>query len=316
MPRVVLVIGASQYLGARTVQTLQDDPGVDRVLGVDSAPPHLPIGEAEFVHADACGDGVDRVIRESGADTVLHLGLLSTDRGPVQENTRVGTMQVLAACQRSTAVSRLVLRSGSALEARDVAEVETYTRGLARRRPDLSVAVLRFANIIGPSVETPLTHYLGMRVVPTMRGHDPRMQFIHEDDGVEVLRRMALGSGSPYDGFFDVAAPGAMPLSACLRRVGRPGIPVPERGLRVLGGLGRRRGAHYSPERLRRLCCDRVFDTGQLERVLEWTPTHTSRQAFEAFADAAGRASDQLERADPPNRFGPAAARVRAGVGR
>lgn len=296
----MLVIGVSQYLGARTVQALQGDPGVDRVIGVDAAPPHRPIGDAEFVRADACGDGVDRVIRESGADTVLHLGLLPATGGPVdsggpaQENTRVDTMQVLAACQRSTAVSRLVLRSGSAVETRDVAEVETYTRGLARRRPDLSIAVLRFANVIGPSVETPLTRYLGMRVVPTMRGHDPRMQFIHEDDGVEVLRRMALGSGRAYDGFFDVAAPGAMSLSACLRRVGRQGIPVPERGLRVLGGLGRRRGARYSPERLRRLCHGRVLDTGQLERALEWSPTYTSRQAFEAYVT--GRSSEQLER--------------------
>ncbi|MBB4934163.1 UDP-glucose 4-epimerase [Lipingzhangella halophila] len=319
MARVVLVTGVSQYLGARAVQSLQDDPDVDRVIGVDSEPPRLPIGAAEFVHTDVCGDEVDRVIRESGADTVLHLGLLPASGGPggtepAQESTLVGTMQVLAACQRSATVNRLVLRSSAAVDAREGAEVERYTRGLARRRPDLSIAVLRFANVIGPSMETPLTRYLGMRIVPKLRGYDPRMQFIHEEDGVEVLRRMALGSGSAYDGFFDVAAPGAMPLSACLRRVGRPGIPVPERGLRVLGGLGRRRGGRYSPERLRRLCYGRVLDTGQLERTLEWTPTYTSQQAFEAYVS--GRTSARFERSGPPARVGPEARPLRAAVGR
>ncbi len=314
-PRVVLVIGVSQYLGTRVVQTLCDDPAVERVIGVDSAPPELPCATTEFVRADLCGDDLDRVIQQSGADTVLHLGLWpSSGPGePLQENTLVSTMQVLAACQRSTTVSRLVLRSGATVNARDVVEIEGCSRGLARRRPDLSIAVLRFANVIGPSVETPLTRYLGMRIVPTVRGYDPRMQFIHEDDGVEVLRRMALGGGRGHDGVFDVAAPGAMRLSQCLRRVGRPGIAVPEPGLRVLGGrLGRRRGVRCSPDRLRRLCDGRELDTGALERALQWSPVYTSEQAFEAYANAAGPAAERFERFDPPNTMGAVTLPVRA----
>ncbi|MDA8369219.1 MAG: NAD-dependent epimerase/dehydratase family protein [Nocardiopsaceae bacterium] len=309
MGRIVLVTGVSRYLGARVAEALQADPGVERVIGVDPVPPRQEAGRAEYVATDLHSDSVNRVVRDSGADTVLHLGLatMSEDvggRAAMKENNVLGTMQLLAACQRSHTVRRLVVRSSAAvysepehdpglctedIEARsmprsayaqDAAEVEFHTRGLARRRPDLSVAIMRFANFIGPSMETPLTRYLGLRVVPTVRGYDPRMQFLHEDDGVEAIRRMALGDGN---GVFNVAAPGSLTLSQCLRRAGRPGLAMPERGLRMLGGLARRGRLDYSPDQLRLLCSDRVLDFSKLEHTLGWTPTYTSQEAFESF---------------------------------
>ena len=35
--------------------------------------------------------------------------------------------------------------------AKDVAEVEGYVRGFARRRPDVRVTMLRLANVVGPT---------------------------------------------------------------------------------------------------------------------------------------------------------------------
>jgi UDP-glucose 4-epimerase len=336
MGRVVLVTGASRRLGARVAQALQHDPGVDRVVGVDPAPPRHPLGRAEYITTDLHDDSVRRALRDSGADTVLHLGLTVTPedaggRAAMKENNVLGTMQLLNACQRTPGVRRLVVRSSAAvygastrhpgpstedLEARriprsayaqDAAEIELHTRGLARRRPDLSIAVLRFAHVIGPSVESPLTRYLGLRVVPTVRGYDPRMQFVHEDDGVEAVRLMALGDGV---GVFNVAAPGSLPLSQCLHRAGRHGVAVPERGLRVLGGLARRGRLDYSPEQLRVLCNDRVLDSTKLERAVDWSPEYTSQEAFEAFLDGAAPARVRRRRRDrghgSPRRMRPA----------
>ncbi|MFC4562690.1 NAD-dependent epimerase/dehydratase family protein [Nocardiopsis mangrovi] len=309
MGRVVLVTGASRYLGAQVAEALAREPGVDRVIGVDPAPPRHPLGRAEFALTGLHDDGVSRVVRESGADTVLHLGLTAAlggarGRAAMRENNVLGAMQLLSACQRSHTVRRLVVRSSAAvygfsrrdpgpstedLEARrlprsayaqDAAEIELHTRGLARRRPDMSVAVLRFANVIGPATETPLTRYLGLRFVPMVRGYDPRMQFLHEDDGAEAVRLMALGD---RDGVFNVAAPGSLPLSQCLRRVRGHGLAVPERGLKVFGGLARRTRLGYSPDQLRVLCNDRVLDATKLERALGWTPAYSSQEAFESF---------------------------------
>ena len=120
-------------------------------------------------------------------------------------------MQLLGACQKSPTVRRLVVKSSTSVYgsaprdpavftettppkslpsggfAKDAVEVEGYVRGFARRRPDVAVCVLRFANILGPTADTPLAEYFSLPVLPTVFGYDPRLQFVHEDDVIEVL---------------------------------------------------------------------------------------------------------------------------------
>ncbi|GAA4897415.1 NAD-dependent epimerase/dehydratase family protein [Streptomonospora salina] len=329
MGRVVLVTGVSRELGGRVAEAMAAEPGVDRVVGVDAASLRRPLVGPEYVSADLHGGSLAQTVADSGADTVLHLGLTpsggaSGGRASADNGNILGTMQLLDGCQRSAAVSRVVVRSSAAVygaaardralctedgEARSMprsayaynaAEVEEHTGTLARRRPDAGVAVLRFASFIGPSADTPLTRYFGLRLVPTVRGYDPSMQFIHEDDGVEAVRRMALSGG---EGVFNVAGSGSLPLSQCLRRVGRRRFAMPEQGLRMLGGIARRGKLDYSPEQLRLLCSDRVVDFSKLERELGWSPAYSSQEAFEDYLS---------ERCGGPRKHGAAPPRGRA----
>ncbi|WP_131741243.1 NAD-dependent epimerase/dehydratase family protein [Actinomadura roseirufa] len=309
--RVVLVTGVSRFLGARVANTLQADPGIDRVIGVDTVPPATTLGRAEFVRVDIRTPGIAEIITSAGVDTVVHLDLVTagTARAKAKELNVIGTMQLLAACQRSPVMRRLVVRSSAAVYgsspmdpavfterdepaeapssgyAKDAVEVEGYVRGLLRRRSDLIVSVLRFANLLGPGVDSPLTRYLRMPVVPTVLGFDPRLQFLHEDDGVEVLRRMTV---EDHPGCFNVAGDGVLLLSQALRRAGRPSVPVPS--LSAFGGLGRRFAGltGFSPELLRWLTYGRVIDTSALARELAWRPEHDSEAAFAGFVAARG----------------------------
>src|SRR6478752_10871761 len=103
--------------------------------------------------------------------------------------------------------------------ARESLEVEDYVRGFRRRRPDVDVAVLRLANLVGPLIDTALCAYLALPLVPTVLGHDPRLQFLHEDDASAVIVRAVLGRGAT--GTFNVAGDGVLMLSQCLLRSGR-----------------------------------------------------------------------------------------------
>ena len=115
MARVVLVTGVSDYLGARVATALQDHPEVARVVGVDSVEPEHPLGRAEFIRAELHDGSLAEAVQDSGADTVLHLRLaLAPSHNGREDRTGngvLGTMQLLAACQRSTTVRRLVVRS-------------------------------------------------------------------------------------------------------------------------------------------------------------------------------------------------------------
>ena len=308
--RVVLVTGVSRFLGARVASALAADPGIERVIGVDTVPPDGTLGRTEFVHVDIRTPSVSKIIESAGVDTVVHLSLVASSSAPrakVKELNVIGTMQVLAACQRSSAMRKLVVRSSAAVYgsspmdpavfgerdepvepprsgyAKDAVEVEGYVRGLARRRSDLTVSVLRFANFLGPGVDSPFTRYLSLPVVPTVLGFDPRLQFVHEDDGVEALRRMTV---EDHHGCFNVAGDGVLLLSQALRRARRPYVPVPSPSLSVgrrVAGL-----SGFSPELLRWLTHGRVIDTAALRDELAWRPEYSSEAAFADFAAARG----------------------------
>ncbi|MEZ5159404.1 MAG: hypothetical protein R2709_00755 [Marmoricola sp.] len=70
---------------------------------------------------------------------------------------------------------------------------ESYLRGFARRRPDVEVTTLRFANAVGPSINSALTNYFRLPVVPTVLGFNPRLQFTHEDDLLAALHLATMG---------------------------------------------------------------------------------------------------------------------------
>ena len=109
---------------------------------------------------------------------------------------------------------------------KDAIEVEDYVRSFDRRRPDVAVTVLRLANQVGPTVDNPLTRYFELPVCPTVLGFDPRLQFLHEEDTAEVLRRATLGPAQR--GTFNVAGDGVVLLSQAIRIAGKPPLPIPE----------------------------------------------------------------------------------------
>ena len=109
MARVVLVTGVSRYLGGRMARLLTDDPDVERVIGVDVVTPTGDIGGADFVRADIRNPIIGKVISTAGVDTVVHMGVIATPRQaggrtPMKEINVIGTMQLLAACQKASSV--------------------------------------------------------------------------------------------------------------------------------------------------------------------------------------------------------------------
>jgi UDP-glucose 4-epimerase len=312
--KVVLVTGVSRFLGARVASTLQADPGIERVIGVDTVPPTMPLGRTEFVRVDVRTSSIAKVISSAEVDTIVHLHLVTTPtstRSSMKEINVIGTMQLLAACQRSPTMRKLVVRSSAAVYgssprdpavfteddepvevpssgyAKDAVEVEGYVRGLQRRRGDLTISVLRFADLLGPGVDSPLTRYFRLPVVPTVLGFDPRLQVIHDDDGVEVLRRMVV---EDHPGTFNVAGDGVLLLSQAIRRAGRPAVALPGPMLAVIGDLGKRFVGltGFSSELQRWLTFGRVIDATRLVTELTWRPKYSTEAVFADFVQEQG----------------------------
>ena len=312
MAKVVLVTGVSRYLGGLYARRLSAEPEVERILGVDVIPPRHSIGRAEFVRADIRNPMIGRIIRQAGVDTVVHMNVIATPKdtgGRVtqKEINVIGTMQLLAACQKSDSVQRLVVKSTAAVYGssprdpamfaedmnakstprtgfgKDSIEVEGYVRGFSRRRPDVEITMLRLANVIGPQIRTAITDYFAMPLVPVPLGYDARMQFIHEHDAVEALAQATTG---PSVGIVNVAGDGFVTLLQCLAVVRRPIVPVPMSTAGVVGNIVRRSGlADFSPDQVAFLAYGRGLDTNRMRKVFAFAPTYTTREAFKDFAE-------------------------------
>jgi UDP-glucose 4-epimerase len=314
---VVLVTGVSRQLGGRLAGLLAADPAIERVVGVDTVPPPREIaatlGRTDFVRADIRNPLIARVIASAHVDTVVHLSITAMPggaggRASMKEMNVIGTMQLLAACQKSVSVRRLVVKSTTAVYgsssrdpalfteetepkalprsgyAKDAVEVEGYVRGFARRRPDVAVSLLRFANFIGPRIDSPLVRYLRLPVVPTVFGFDPRVQLLHADDALEVLRMATLAPLPARSGTLNVGGDGVLLLSQLVRRAGRVPVPVPAPAVQLVARAVRRSGlVDFSPEQVRFLEFGRVVDTTRLRTEFGYEPRYSTAEAFEDF---------------------------------
>ncbi|MFL6070487.1 MAG: NAD-dependent epimerase/dehydratase family protein [Actinomycetes bacterium] len=313
MARVVLVTGVSRYLGGRLARQLGQRPDVERVVGVDVIPPASDIGNAEFVRADIRNPVIAKVIKAAAVDTVVHMNVIATPvhaggRSAMKEINVIGTMQLLAACQRAASVERLVVKSSATVYgvspkdpakfteemeavrlprsgfAKDSVEVEGYVRGFARRRPDVAVSILRFANIMGPGIDTPMTRYFSLPLVPTVLGFDGRMQFTHEDDALAAMETATWGS-SP--GTYNVGGEGVLMLSQAIAMSGRINMPLPRPLASVARDVVRRSGyIDFTSEQIEYLKYGRGIDTSRIRERLGFTPQFSTLETFESFLQA------------------------------
>jgi nucleoside-diphosphate-sugar epimerase/1-acyl-sn-glycerol-3-phosphate acyltransferase len=308
--RRILVTGASRSTGQRLVSVLAADERVARVIAVDSDSPPEPLPDkVDFIQADLGSPALIKALESAAVDTLVHLGVGAEPRAAggrvaMKERNVVGTMQLLAAAYHAPDLRRLVLKSTTAVYGaapgdpavwtesmepgtprsgfgKDSIEVEDYVRSFDRRRPDVTVTILRLANQVGPTVSNPLTRYFELPVCPTVLGFDPRLQFLHESDAERVLERAVLGPA--VHGTFNVAGDGVVLLSQAIRIAGKPPAPIPE-PLVPLAAEVLRRTIDFSPEQARFLQYGRVADTSAAREQLGFSPKWSSQEAFRDFA--------------------------------
>jgi UDP-glucose 4-epimerase len=306
----VLITGIAGQLAGLVARALEDRDDVHEVIGVDVREPQHELRRTQFVRADIRNPLVARVITASEVDTVLHLSTTANPgsaggRAQMKERNVIGAMQLLAACQKAPSVRRFVLKSTTAVYgsehtdpalfaeddtprtapkhgfAKDATEIEGYARAFGRRRPEVALTILRFANFVGGRMDSAFHTLFTLPAVPTVLGFDPRLQFVHEEDGTEILTRVAT---EDHPGIFNIAGDGVLYLSQAIRLAGRLQVPVPLPFVSGVASMMRRgRRADVSPEQLRFLQFGRVVDTRRMREDLGYDPKYSTQEAFEDF---------------------------------
>jgi UDP-glucose 4-epimerase len=140
--------------------------------------------------------------------------------------------------------------------------------------------------MIGPAMDTALSRYLAGPVVPTVIGHDARMQLLHEQDALGALERATMAGKS---GTFNIGASGIIMMSQAIRRAGRLALPVPRPALSAVDSLSRAtRYTELDREQIDYLSYGRVMDTARMRNDLGYSPKWTTVEAFDDYVRGRG----------------------------
>jgi UDP-glucose 4-epimerase len=308
--RRVLITGVGSVIGSALAARLERDPEFDYVAGLDTRKPPAQLERTELLEADIRNSVISKLVPQVEVDTVVHNQIVrrpgpGVSAGAMHDINVIGTLQLLAACEKSDTIRTIVIRGsagvyGSAPHApqffdegmtrlfplrtrfqRDVAEIENYFETYSRRHPGVVCTMLRYQPAIGPSLDTQLSRYLSLPVVPTYLGFDPRLQLVHEEDALEAL---VAAVRQPVRGAVNVAGEGTIGLTKMVRLAGRPTLPVPSPLFGPFASAGKKLGLpDFSEDFSRLLRYGRGVDIRRLKREVGFTPRYSTPAAVEDY---------------------------------
>jgi UDP-glucose 4-epimerase len=316
--RRVLITGVGSHVGSLLAQRLERDPEVEHVAGLDTRRPKVALERTERIEADIRDPEISRLIPPTGADTLVHEQIVRQP-GPgmspraMHDVNVIGTLQLLAACERTTTLRTIVVRGSAGVYGaephapqffkeemarlfplrtrfqRDVAEIETYFDTYARRHSAVSCTMLRYQPAIGRGLRTQMTRYLSQPVCPTFMGFDPRIQLVDIDDALEAL---VAAVRNPVRGAVNVACPGTIGLARMIRLAGKRALPIAAPLFGAVTSTSRRLGLDTQSDDFERLLhYGRGVDTRRLTEEVGYTPRRSTAEAVESWAEEAKAAA-------------------------
>jgi UDP-glucose 4-epimerase len=314
--RRVVITGLSTRLGTELARRLERNPAIEYLAGVDTTAPDADLERTDYIEADIRSQLLSRLLPATEADTIVHCGILwypeaGKPARALHDINVIGTLQLLAACERLPTLEHVVVRGSAAIYGcegasplfhtedlaralplrtrfqRDASELESYFENFARRHPAIACSMLRYQPEIGADSDSPIARYLTLPVVPTQLGFDPRLQLLHEDDAVGALEATVL---KPVRGAVNVAPTGAISLSRILRLGRRPALPVPHPLFRpLLARMGQGLGTGpLLDDAVRLLRFGRGVDNRRLRQEVGYEPRFTAEGAVRDFIAKTG----------------------------
>ena len=214
----VAITGPTSEFGALLLPRLLAEPRLEQLVTFGPR----PVTGARLIHHRVdltrwdVESELESALSETPVDVLYHLAFLhGRTRGAAfaHELEVIGTLHTLAAAVRAGVRHVVVPSTTTVYGARpgnpvllsesaplhgcpgsrfvtDRVEVERQLETFRRDHPGVGLTVLRFAPVLGPTVDNPGTRYFRRPVVPMLLGFDPLWQAVHEEDAREVLLRV------------------------------------------------------------------------------------------------------------------------------
>jgi UDP-glucose 4-epimerase len=315
-PRGVLLLGATTPLGRRLCTSLLADPSIQSVLAVAQEPreqSELPVDsrlayqQVDLTRPRQMHRLLFGAARDLGVDVMVHIAMhRAYERGSRIHAQNVEALRwILTLSERHPTLRRVVFRSSVAVYrvqenlptlitedhpldfsadapqwVRDRVEADV----LACMRMGMSpveVAVLRCSELLAPGAGSQLHDYLSAPVCLRSAGFDPMLNVLSLEDATQAFLSAIRATG--VQGIFNIPGADTLPLTECIRRWGRPSLPIPDPLLAPAYRLRRRFvGSQFSYRIYRgRFHLAAILDGARAREALGYTPQHPIRWPVE-----------------------------------
>lgn len=310
---VIAITGTNGFIGRELLSSLVQNRTMDikKILAVDIKPPQIEDKHIEFVQCDLTAPHADRYLAQAfsdyNCDTLVHAALHSAPKRNQEfshELQSIGSMYLLHAAN-SAKIRKLILSSTTEVYGafpdnplllteshplrggrqssflRDRIDVEKQFTRYAKQHEESKVSILRPCTILGPTIRNYKTHLLRRKLIWTVLGFDPQVQFVHEDD---VLRAFTLALRHDVVGALNIVGKGVVPLSRALQIMGIAHIPVASSILRGTASLLWHAKIQQAPAaHLDFMQYPCVADGERAADILGFKPTHSLRDVLLSF---------------------------------
>jgi nucleoside-diphosphate-sugar epimerase len=297
----VAVTGVAGYLGRRLLSLFDADQRVERVVGIDIAEPLVVSPKLEFHQMDVRDARLAKIL--PGVDAVVHLAF---QVDPIRDEAEMrllnvdGTRNVLEAAG-ATGVRKLVYASSATVygahpdndfpltessplranqdfsSAWHKLETERLIEAFSEDHPDVVVTVLRPAIVFGANVQNFISRMLEAPRVTTVKGYEPPLQLVHEEDVASALH-LAITMDIP--GAYNVSADGWLTADEVIELSGKKRVELPEAVAFSLAERMWKVGLTEAPPgELHYVMHPWVVDNAKL-RAVGWAPAHSNRDAL------------------------------------
>jgi UDP-glucose 4-epimerase len=312
---VVAITGVNSYFASTVLPRLQDDPKVERIIGIDTAPWKGGYDKVDFFREDVRSENIVDILRD--VDTLYHLAFVVgeiRDKEKTRDINSNGSRNVFEACAQNRVKKIIYTSSMTVYGARrhtplgldedaplarhedsyystSKVEMEQFVAAFSEEHPEITCTVLRAALLCGPGINNMFSRLWSMRIGALPLGRVPQNQLIHEEDLGEALY-LALEKDLP--GVYNVAADDAVSTGWCFREAGVKVVPLPAFLLRPVADLAFRLGLFPAGGGWASIGEYTIFGrSDRFKAAAGWRPRYTSEETFRAFLEARERPANK-----------------------
>ena len=244
------VTGAAGYIAGAFIRGLERLDQIDEILAIDINRPLRPYSsKLAFLHQNVTRE-IGEVLQEHRVQAIVHLAYVLNPGHDLSSIRRVnvgGLVQVLAGCADAGVQHIIYVSSASVYGAHpdnpplitedfplrpvkgfqyseDKVRSEELLNGFTSDHPEVTCTVLRACPVLGPTADNFIARAFSRSPLVSIKGCDPPMQFLHEDDLADIMCMCLLQKVS---GVYNVAGDGSIRWGEMADIAGRKLLNVP-----------------------------------------------------------------------------------------